>query len=137
MSVFHSFSRDTACGPSAAGLCMQHRIDAAEVHLPISILRAVVNTLASGKAPMPISKYLAGGSLTALIKNKEGLPLDIRPIAVGEAMRRLKGKYICILSKDKAAEFFGPFQLGVACPAGAEKIVHAWSTPMCSRSLER
>eukprot|EP00731_Ephydatia_muelleri_P038287 Em0707g1a len=83
------------CHPSliSSGLCMQHLIDAAEVHLPISILRAVVNTLASGKAPMPISKYLAGGSLTALIKNKEGLPLDIRPIAVGEAMRRLKGKH--------------------------------------------
>ena len=31
---------------------------------------------------------------------------------------------LCILSKDKAAEFFGPFQLGVACPSGAEKIIH-------------
>ena len=98
-----------------------------EVHLPISIcnsLRAVVNTLANGNAPMPISRYLAGGSLTALIKNKEGLPLDIWPIAFGEAMRSLTGKCLCILSKDKAAEFFGPFQLGVACPAEAEKIVH-------------
>ena len=27
-------------------------------------------------------------------------------------------------NNNKAAEFFGPFQLGVACPAGAEKIVH-------------
>ena len=77
--------------PLGSAYSIQHLIDAAEVHLPISIcnsLRAVVNTLATGKAPMPISRYLAGGSLTALIKNKEGLPLDIRPIAVGEAMRR-------------------------------------------------
>ena len=29
-----------------------------------------------------------------------------------------------MVSKDKAAEFFRPFQLGVACPAGAEKIIH-------------
>ena len=125
MSVLRSFPRDTACGPS--GLRIQHLIDAAEVHLPISIcssLRVVVNILASGKAPMPISRYLAGGSLTALMKNKEDLPLDICPIAVGEAMRRLTGKCLCILSKDKAAEFFGPFQLGVAYPAGAEKIIH-------------
>ena len=125
MSVLRSFPRDTACGPS--GLRIQHLIDAAEVHLPISIcssLRVVVNILTIGKAPMPISRYLAGGSLTALIKNKEDLPLDICPIAVAEAMRRLTGKCLCILSKDKAAEFFGPFQLGVACPAGAEKIIH-------------
>ena len=29
-----------------------------------------------------------------------------------------------MVSKDKAAEFSRPFQLGVACPAGAEKIIH-------------
>ena len=92
MSVLHSFPRITSCGPF--GLHIQHLIDAAEVHLPISIcssLRAVVNILASGKAPMPISRYLAGGSVTALIKNIEDLPLDICPIAVGDAMRRLTG----------------------------------------------
>ena len=60
-----------------------------------------------------------------MIKNKEDLPLNICPIAFGEAMRRpLTGKCLCILSKDKAVEFFGSFQLGVACPAGAEKIIH-------------
>ena len=83
---------------------------------------------------MPISRYLAGGSLTALIKNKEGLPLDIRPIAVGEAMRRLTGKCLCILSKDKAAEFFGPFQLG--WHVLQEQKDSTWSAQMCSRSLE-
>ena len=111
--------------PLGSAYSIQHLIDAAEVHLPISICNSLrANTLATGKAPMPISRYLAGGSLTALIKNKEGLPLDIWPIAVGEAMRRLTGNCLCILSKDKTAEFFGPFQLGVACPAGVEKIVH-------------
>ena len=122
MSALHSFPRNTACGPS--GLHIQHLMDAAEVHLAISIsssLRALVNILASGKAPIPISRYLAGGSLTALIKDKEGLSLDIHPIAVGEAIRRLTEKCLCMLSK---LSFFGPFQLGVACPAGAEKIIH-------------
>ena len=118
MSVLHSFPRDTACGPS------QHLIDAAEVHLPITIcnsFRAVVNTLATGKAPRPISRYLAGGSLTALIKNKEGLPLDIWPIAVGEAMRRLTGKCLCILSKDKAAEFFWSISARGGMPCRSRK----------------
>ena len=31
---------------------------------------------------------------------------------------------MCALLKDKAAEFFQPLQLGVACWAGAEKIAH-------------
>ena len=73
---------------------------------------------------MPVSKYLAGGSLTAIVKNKEGHPLDICPIAVGESLRKLTGKCLCVISKDKAAEFFAPFQLGVAFPAGGEKIIH-------------
>ena len=41
---------------------------------------------------------------------------------MGETLRRLAGKCECALLKDKAAEFFQPLQLGVACWAGAEKI---------------
>ena len=84
----------------------------------------MVNILAGGRAPSDVAKFLAGGSLTALTKNKEGSPLDIRPIVVGEVLRRLTGKCLCVLSKFKASEFFSPFQLGVATPAGAEKVVH-------------
>ena len=125
MSVLCQFSKDSACGPS--GMRIQHFIEAAEVHLLISIcssLRAIVNILAGARAPIGVAKFLAGGSLTALIKSDEGSPLDIRPIAVGEALRRLTGKCLCIISRVKASKFFGPFQLGVACPAGAEKLVH-------------
>eukprot|EP00731_Ephydatia_muelleri_P000766 Em0001g766a len=98
-SVLYQFPRDSACGPS--GLRIQHLIEAVEVHLPISIcssLRAIVNILADGRAPIGVAKFLAGGSLTALMKNKEGSPLDLRPIVV----------------------------LGVAYPAGAEKLVHGF-----------
>ena len=98
-----------------------------QVHLPTPIcssLRGVVDILASGRAPISVSKFVAGGSLTALVKNKEGHPLDIRPIVVGEALRRLTGKCLCIITKPKASDFFTPFQYGVACPAGAEKVIH-------------
>ena len=125
LSVLHSFPKGTACGPS--GLRIQHLLDAAQVHLPIPIcssLRGVVDILASGRAPVSVSKFLAGGSLTALVKNKEGRPLDIRPIVVGEALRRLTGKCLCIITKPKASDFFTPFQYGVTCPAGAEKVIH-------------
>ena len=92
LSVLHSFPKGTACGPS--GLHIQHLLDDTQVHLPTPIcssLRGIVDILASGRAPVSVSKFLAGGSLTALVKNKEGRPLDICPIVVGEALRRLTG----------------------------------------------
>ena len=61
--------------------------------------------------------------LSSLLKSK-GTGWDVRPIAVGEILRHLVGKCACILTKEKASQFFNPFQFGVACPAGTEKIVH-------------
>ena len=87
-------------------------------------LRGVINLLAAGKAPPEVSTFLAGGSLTALNKSKSGSIVDIRPIAVGESLRHLVGKYPCAAVEIKAAVFFKPFQSGFACSYGAEKIVH-------------
>ena len=125
LAILHSFPKDTAAGPS--GLRIQHLLDAATIPLPTSIcsaLRDVVNLLASGNVPSQVSTYLAGGSLTALNKVKPGCPPDIRPIAVGETLRRLTGKCLCAVIKDKASELFHPLQFGVACTAGSEKIIH-------------
>lgn len=71
-----------------------------------------------------VSKFLAGGNLIALSKDKPGSSPDIRPITVGETLRRLVGKCLCRITKMNASEFFSPLQLGVACPYGVEKIVH-------------
>ena len=125
LSVLRSFTKSTACGPS--GLQLQHLLDAAEVPMQSSIsssLRSIVNLLATGSVSNVISKFLAGGNLTALTKDKPGSPPDIRPIAVGETLRRLVGKCLCQITKGKASDYFSPHQFGVACPSGAEKIVH-------------
>ena len=63
MATLQSFPKGTAAGPS--GLRIQHLLDAAGIPLPTpicSLLRDVVNLLASGKAIPSISKFLAGGS---------------------------------------------------------------------------
>eukprot|EP00731_Ephydatia_muelleri_P026672 Em0018g772a len=125
LSVLQSFPKDTAAGPS--GLRVQHLLDVANIPLPTPIcssLRSVINMLAAGKAPSSVSRFLAGGSLIALNKNKECCAPDIRPIAVGETLRRLVGKCMCVLLKVKAADFFQPLQFGVACRAGAKKVIH-------------
>ena len=90
------------------------------------MLRDVVNlhVLISGKVPVQVARFLAGGNLVALEKNKPNCPPDIRPIALGEAIRRLAGKCLCVITKEKAHDFLAPLQLGVACPVGAEKIIH-------------
>lgn len=75
-------------------------------------------------APSIISAFLAGGNLTALVKSKQGCAMDIHPIAMGEALRRLTGKCLCALVRTKASEFFQLYQFGVACPMGAEKVAH-------------
>ena len=109
LGVLQSFPKGSAAGPS--GLRIQHLLDAASIPLPTSIcssLRDLVNLLSSGKAPTSVSTFLAGGSLTALNKFKPGCLPDIRPIAVGEALRRLTGKCLCSLIKYKASEVFQP-----------------------------
>ena len=83
-----------------------------------------MNLLATGSVSNVISKFLAGGNLTALTKDKPGSLPDIRPIAVGESLRRLVGKCLCQITKRKASDYFSPHLFGVACPSSAEKIVH-------------
>ena len=83
-------------------------------------LKNIVNLLASGKVPSVVSKFLAGGNLIALSKDKPGSLPDIRPIAVGETLRRLVGKCLCRITKRKTSGFFSPHRLGVSCPYGVE-----------------
>ena len=106
---------------------MQHLLDASEASLPSSLLSAlkaviIINKLASGRALPEIAEYLAGATLIAL---KKPVRNDIRPIAVGEVLRRLTSKCLCAIVKSKASEFFNPYQYGVVCPSGVEKIIHS------------
>ena len=121
LSTLRSFPKGTAAGPS--GLQIQHLLDVATTPLPTSIcstLRDIVNLLASGKASPSLSRFLAGGNLIGLNKLKDGSA----PILVGESLRRLTGKCLCALVKDKASSHIQPIQLGVACSSGVEKIIH-------------
>ena len=68
---------------------------------------------------------LAGAALVAVPKPKGG----VRPIAIGEVMRRLTGKCLMAAVREEARAFLWPAQLGVGVAAGAETAVHtvrAW-----------
>ena len=122
MAILQSYPKATASGPS--GLSIQHLVEAAEIPLQVPICSSLRDMLASGQVPLSISKFLAGGSLIPLVKNKPNCPFDVQPIAVGKAIRHLVGKCLCVISRSNAHDFFSPHQCGVVCPSSAEKMVH-------------
>ena len=67
-----------------------------------------------------MATLIAGAKLITLPKKDGG----IRPIAIGELTRRLAGKILVARYQASAAEALSPWQWGVACPAGAESIIH-------------
>jgi hypothetical protein len=115
--MVHSFPRGAAAGPS--GLRPQHLKDAFAGPHGDEVrehLAALVNLLARGEAPASIAPHLAGATLIALTKQDGG----VRPIAVGECLRRLVAKCLCGKAKDDAHAYLWPLQIGVATPLGAE-----------------
>ena len=87
--ILKSFSRGPAPGPT--GLRAQHLKDAvrsAHGDEAIEQITSTCNLLARGDAPEFFAKHLARATLMALQKPAGG----IRPIAIGEVLRRLVAK---------------------------------------------
>ena len=117
-----SFSPGTAC----RGLRAQHLKDALKSSMRAEFLRDLTKAVvmwSSGALPPAFAPFVAGATLTALDKTKGGI-FDVRPIASGGIFRRLVSKVLCMTNKKTAAAFFIPGQYGVACPSGAERVVH-------------
>ena len=115
--MIKSFRRGTAPGPSA--LRPQHLQDglrSSHGDELLAHLTGLVNLCATGNAPQELRPFLAGASLIGLNKEDGG----IRPIAIGEALRRLVAKSLCEMSKDDARQHLWPLQIGVSAPLGAE-----------------
>lgn len=116
------FSRGSAAGPT--GLRGDHLREAlASAHSDeVAIhLTAVVQLLARGHAPLELAAHLAGATLHALPKNNGD---DVRPIAVGETLRRLVAKCLCADARAAARDWLSPLQIGVGVPLGTEAAVH-------------
>ena len=120
-----SFPTGTAAGGS--GLRAQHLKDTSKVRDPLTkeafllALTGLINVLLKGQAPKCLSQLISAAPLIALRKKDDG----IRPIAIGETLRRLTAK-IC-LQKNHAAitQYFSPYQVGLNVKCGGEAIVHS------------
>ena len=71
-------------------------------------------------------RYLAGARLIALLEMKGNIAVDIRPIAIGEILRRVAAKYLCLINRKAFLDYLTPtHQLGLGARCSIESIIHA------------
>ena len=87
----------------------------------LNSLTNVCNLMLAGKIPADVCPLIYGASLTALNKKTGG----IRPIAVGNTLRRLTGKVACFKIAQSLGVRLQPKQLGFAVKGGVEAGAHA------------
>ena len=78
------------------------------------------NSLLRGEVPDEVGPWLFGAKLAALPK-PDG---TLRPIAVGDTIRRLVGKLAINEVSEDIRSYLEPVQLGVGSKHGCERIVH-------------
>ena len=83
-------------------------------------LHILCSAIASSSPPKQAITLLSASRLVALPKGVN----DVRPIAIGEVLRRITAKAICSEKQTDFQSFFCPIQHGVATEGGVETIVH-------------
>ena len=97
------------------------------------ILTAVVNKLLRGDLHPDVVPYFAGGELAAL--NKE--PSGVRPISMGEVLRKVAGKCALKVLAPQLLSFFEPTQFGVTSKNGTELVTHLVTDYIMSHIRDR
>jgi hypothetical protein len=93
-------------------------------NLLVNSLTKFCNFIINGKNfPATVKPVFFGARLIALLKKDGG----IRPIAVGNSLRRLVSKTACQLVQEEAKTYLSPNQLGFGVRSGAETAIHAAS----------
>ena len=122
LKCIKSFRKGSGGGPF--GLLPEHLMAATEVVIHADILKnitALVNMIVNGEIPDQIKPLLMGASLSALEKPNQ----DLRPIAVGNTIRRLAAKCLADVVNKELREVFQPVQFAIGTPSGAEQIIHS------------
>ena len=125
LQAAQSFRKGSAPGPS--GKRPEHLKGATKASpgttadRALQALTKLVNAMAAGRVPASVAPYLCGARLHAARKKD----FTIRPIAVGNLLRRLAAKCFSSALANKAAALLAPHQLGVGVRGGCEAITHA------------
>ena len=115
--------------PGGSGLRADHLKDLLKIINPIArekfeiALTDLCNTLLRGEAPNTLGRFIAGAPVIPLLKPDGG----IRPIAIGETLRRLVSKAAAFkVLRERTLDL----QYGVGRRNGGEAILHAVSNVM-------
>lgn len=108
--------RRTAPGPT--GWRYEHLRVLLQLPGGVRPLLGVAQLLVDGNVPQPIVAHLGGAALTPLAKPGNG----VRPLAVGETVRRLTARAVCSQCRDEFAEDLAPHQFAVGMPGGCEVV---------------
>ena len=125
-----SFAATSGAGPS--GLRPSHLQDALRYSsgdLTLRLLAEVTSMMLKGELPDDIRPWFCGASLMALRKPNNSL----RPVAVGETLRRLCSKVCVDLMGSSVRSILEPVQVGVQTKFGCEAVVHA--TRQCTHTF--
>ena len=85
-------------------------------------LTKLINLIGDGKIPEPLRLFFFGAKLIALIKKDGGL----RPIAIGNTLRRIASKCAGSKAFSERQKFFGNVQVGCVSKRGAEIAAHSF-----------
>ena len=123
--VLASFARGSSPGRSC--LRFEHLKDAITCPTPavaekaLQQLTALINLFLTGCIPPTVRAHFCGGKLIALKKPAGG----IRPIAIGETLRRLCAKLVCRQINPRVKNSLFPTQVGVGVKSGCESVIHS------------
>ena len=125
LEACQTFHKGSAAGPS--GLRPEHLMimlkssPANRVAKAETQLTRLVNCMAKGAVPDTVSPFLCGARLIAANKKSGGL----RPIAIGNILRRLTSKLVARAVNGRMEQLLAPHQMGVGVRGGCEAAVHA------------
>lgn len=128
LEAIKSFMPGSASGPD--GLRPQHLKDLTSVSAGeagqrlLYRLTEFTNLCLSGRVPTVVQPVFCGATLCAINKKDGG----VRPIAVGNTLRRLIAKAACKAVSAKMATELLPIQIGFGVPRSTEAAVHAART---------
>lgn len=112
--------------PGGSGLSATHLRELLEVptlgddHNLAGEFAALTTKFAKGQMNRALAPWFAGARLTPLKKRDAG----VRPVAVGETLRRVISSILTTRVRDRARENPAPLQVGVAISGGCEAMEH-------------
>ena len=124
LKAVNTFPAGSAGGPD--GLRPQHIKDLLAFssgdarHKLLGSLTDLINLVLGGNVNLNVIPFVFGANLTALSK-KNG---DVRPIAVGNTIRRIAGKICSKSIQELLGNMLQPIQLGFGTKGGCEAAVH-------------